>query len=248
MTSAFTLCGRRDAYSTGLALVARLVPVGAAAVCVAGVAFGLVSWAFILCGRRGTYGTRLPLVARVGCVGVVAVFVAGKAYGSIGVHSVWQAWHLVTPTLILSGRRGTHGTGLPLWHAGRRGCLCGRHGIWKHRPPVCVARARVAFGDLDLHSVRQAWRLWHWASSGGALGSRGRRGICVAGVALGGVWKHRPPFCVASAALGDIDRHSVRQAWHTSGGRRGCSCGRRGVWKHRPPFCVAGVAHGHMCL
>ena len=35
-----TLRGRRGIYGTGLALVARLVPVGAAALCVAGVALG----------------------------------------------------------------------------------------------------------------------------------------------------------------------------------------------------------------
>ena len=37
-----SFCGSRGAYFTGLALVARLVPVGAAAVCVAGVAFGSI--------------------------------------------------------------------------------------------------------------------------------------------------------------------------------------------------------------
>ena len=208
MTSAFTLCGRRDAYSTGLALVARLVPVGAAAVCVAGTAFGsidlqfvwqgqglrLVTWTFILCGRRGAYGTGLARVARlvpvgaaafvwqawrlvafgsidrhsvwqarrlvtltvilcgrrgIPLVGVVAVRVAGVAFESIGLHSVWQAWHLVTSTLILCGRGGTYGTGTHwVGSRGRRGCLCGRRGVWKHRPPFCVAG--VAHGDMCL--------------------------------------------------------------------------------------------------
>ena len=41
---------------------------------------------------------------------------------------------------------------------------------------VCVCEAGVAFGSIDVHSVWQAWRLWHWAGSGGVLGSRWRRG------------------------------------------------------------------------
>ena len=35
-----------------------------------------------------------------------------------------------------------------------------------------VRVAGVALGDIDLHFVWQAWHLWHWAGSGGALGSR----------------------------------------------------------------------------
>ena len=63
-----TLRGRRGIYGTGLALVARLVPVGAAALCVAGVALGdthlRFAWqashpltsTFTLRGRGSTYG------------------------------------------------------------------------------------------------------------------------------------------------------------------------------------------------
>ena len=40
VTSTFVLRGRRAAYKTGLALVARLVPREAAPLCVAGVALG----------------------------------------------------------------------------------------------------------------------------------------------------------------------------------------------------------------
>jgi len=75
--------------------------------------------------------------------------------------------------------------------------------------------AGVALGDMDLHFARQAWHLWHWSGSGGALGSqltpwtstvtlRGRRGA----------WRHRPSLCMAPVALGDIDRHFAWQAWH----------------------------------
>jgi len=30
--------------------------------------------------------------------------------------------------------------------------------------------AGVALGDMDRHFAGQAWHLWHWAGSGGALG------------------------------------------------------------------------------
>ena len=54
--------------------------------------------------------------------------------------------------------------------------------LWRHRPSLCVAG--VGLGDADLHFVWQArtWRhrralhgrrrLWHWAGSGGPVGSR----------------------------------------------------------------------------
>ena len=39
---------------------------------------------------------------------------AGVALGDIHLRLAWQAWHLVTCTFVLSGRRGTYGTGLAL--------------------------------------------------------------------------------------------------------------------------------------
>ena len=56
-------------------------------------------------------------------------------------HFAWQAWHLVTSTVTLWGRRGTHGTGLAL--AARLGPVLAA--------AVCVAG--VALGDIDLHSM-----------------------------------------------------------------------------------------------
>ena len=126
----------------------------------------------------------------------------------------WQARHLVTSTFTLRGRRGA----------------------WRHGLSLCVAG--MALGDIDLHFVWQAWCLWHWAGSGGALGRRGHRG-CLRG--MRGTWRHRPALCVtgvalgdiaaavcvAGAALGDIDLHFAWQAWHlatwtcTLRGRRG---------------------------
>ena len=94
-------------------------------------------------------------------------------------------------TLTLRGRRGTYGTGpalvahrVPKWRCGRRGS--------------CVAG--VALGDIDCHFAWQAWRLRHWAGSGGAPGSP--------------MTPWTPALCVAGVALGDIDRHFAWRAWH----------------------------------
>ena len=140
----------------------------------------------------------------------------------------WQARRLVTSTFTLRGRRGA----------------------WRHGLSLCVAG--MALGDIDLHFVWQAWCLWHWAGSGGALGRRGRCG-CLRG--MRGTWRHRPSFCVASVALGDIDLHFAWQAWHLATLPRLFAWqawhlatstftlrGRRGTWRHGPALCVAGVA------
>ena len=42
-------------------------------------------------------------------------------------------------------------------------------GDMDHRPSLCVAG--VALGDIDRHFAWQAWHLWHWTGSGGALGT-----------------------------------------------------------------------------
>eukprot|EP00435_Cladocopium_sp_Y103_P064128 s1252_g25.t1 len=177
--------------------------------------------------RRGTYGTGLALVA--------ALVAAGVALGDVSRRFVWQAWHLVTSTLLSCGWHGTYGTGLALVAAlvaaGRRDAaalLCGRRG---------------AFGDI----VTFAWQvrhLRHWAGSGACLGANelvlvaalvaaGRReaaclvtSTCAAGVALtalgwlwwlGRCWSPLVAvtprlFCVAGMVLGDI---SHRLAWQT---------------------------------
>ena len=118
-----TLRGRRGTYGTGLAPVARLFPVVAvvavvvAAVGVAGVALDdidlqfvwqawhLATSTFTLRGRRGlgdmdrskrgTYGTGLALVLGSQLTPLSPWLLA------------WQAWHLVTWTFTLRGRRGT---------------------------------------------------------------------------------------------------------------------------------------------
>ena len=63
----------------------------------------------------------------------------------------------------------------------------------------------MALGDIDRHFAWQAWHLWHWTGSGGALGSP------AVAVAVG----------VAGVAPGDIDRHFAWQATVTLRGRRG---------------------------
>ena len=44
-----------------------------------------------------------------------ALCVAGVALGDIYLRLAWQAWHLVTSTFVLHGRRGTYGTGWRAW-------------------------------------------------------------------------------------------------------------------------------------
>ena len=41
--------------------------------------------------------------------------VAGVARGDIHFDFTWQAWHNLTSTVVLRGRRGTHGTGWRAW-------------------------------------------------------------------------------------------------------------------------------------
>ena len=108
------------------------------ALCVAGVALMALDWLW--------WRAWFPLDAGVAAALCVA-----------------EAWHLVTSTSTLRGRRGT----------------------WRHRPSLCVAG--VALGAMDMHFAWQAWHLWHWTGSGGALGAVGAAALCLAGVALGDI-------------------------------------------------------------
>ena len=102
LTSTVTLRGRRGTYGTELALVARSCrrldpsPFGAvvaAAVGVAGVALGDIATVTLRCRR----GTGLALVARLG---LRWALLSPRLLA-------WQAWHLVTSTFTLRGRRGS---------------------------------------------------------------------------------------------------------------------------------------------
>ena len=64
---------------------------------------------FTLRGRRGAWRHQ------------PALCVAGVALGDICLLFAWQAWHLVTWTCTLRGRRGTYGTGLALVARGTYG-------------------------------------------------------------------------------------------------------------------------------
>ena len=153
-----------------------------------------------------------------GAVVAAAVGVAGVALGDIGLHFVWQAWHLATLTFTSCGRRGTYGTGLalaaclvPVWCHCRRGCLCGRRGTWRHRPALCVAGvalgntglhfvAGVALGDIDVHS---AWQAWYLLTSN-VIWCGGR-----------GTFLQRLFFGGAGVALGDRKWLFAWQEWHS---------------------------------
>jgi len=93
--------------------------------------------------------------------------VGGVAIAHIHLRFAWQAWHLATSTCVWRGKHGNCGTGLTL--------VAGLVAVSRPRhrgtlPSFCVAG--VALGDIYLRLAWQAWHLWHWADSGGALGRR----------------------------------------------------------------------------
>eukprot|EP00435_Cladocopium_sp_Y103_P003944 s1365_g1.t1 len=183
----------RGHYGSQLALVTRLVPAGAAALCVAGVAFGDMNLHFVWQARE-TYDTRLALVTRLVPTGPAALCVAGMALGDMNLHFgvalgdmnlhfVWQAWHLR--------------------HWAWSGDALGR--VWR----LCVAG--VALGDMDFRFLWQAWRLV--ASTLVLCGWRGTYGNGL------GLVTHLVAFgagavCVAAVGFGDMDLRFVWQAWH----------------------------------
>ena len=66
-----------------------------------------------------TGAARMALGGALGSVLVAgdaaALCVAGVALGDIYLRSAWQAWHLVTSTFVLRGKRRTFGTGWRAW-------------------------------------------------------------------------------------------------------------------------------------
>ena len=129
---------------------------------------------------------------------------------------MWQAWHLVTSTLISRGRRGT------ISHP-RSFCVAGvalgdiyldiTRQAWHNRTSTVVLRGRRGThgtGWRPWARFRRPWRPWRRATSAwqawhlvtSTLISRGRRGT--------------RSFCVAGVALGDIYLDITRQAWHNS--------------------------------
>ena len=89
-------------------------------------------------------------------------------------HFAWQAWHKLTSTVGLRGRRGTN----------------------SHPPSFCVAGVgQMALGGAlglawaPVTPRHFAWQAWHKLTS--TVGLRGRRGTN----------SHPPSFCVAGVAL-----------------------------------------------
>ena len=182
---------------------------------------------FVSRGRRGT-NWHLPsfCVAGVGqmvlggalgpgfgACDAAALCVAGVAQTHIHRRFAWQAWHKVTSTVVLRGRRGTYGTGwrpwAGIWRLWRRGTLRGRRGTNSHPPSFCVAG--VAQSHIHRRFAWQAWHLWYWVAPLG---------------------RDLAPV---------TPRHFAWQAWHNLTSTF-VSRGRRGTNSHPPSFCVAGVA------
>ena len=239
---------------------------------------------FVSRGRRGTNShlpsfcvAGVPLMVLGGALGpgfgacdAAPLCVAGVAQPDIHLRFRWQAWHKLTSTVVLRGRRGTYGTGwrpwAGIWRLWRRATLRGRRGTTWHPPSFHVAG--VAQTHIYRHFAWQAWHLWYWVAPLGrdlapvtprhfvwqawhnltsTFVSRGMRGTN----------SHPPSFCVAGVgqmALGGglgpawapvTPRHFAWQAWHNLTSTF-VSRGRRGTNSHPPSFCVAGV--GQMAL
>ena len=89
----------------------------------------MVTSTFVSRGRRGANSHRpsfgmagVALMALGGALGpglvardAAALCVAGVALGDIHLRFTWQAWHNLTSTVVLRGRRGTHGIGWRAW-------------------------------------------------------------------------------------------------------------------------------------
>ena len=188
----------------------------------------------------------------------LCICVAGVALGDIHLRLrfVWQAWHLATHPRHF------------VWHA------CVTYGMVARCRAVASQAWHLATSTLHLRGKRvawrdppmfawQAWRLWHWAASGGALQvARAPRHLAWQASHLAtstctfrgrpGAWRHPPMFCVAGVALMALGcvwwcgwgalRHFAWQVWRLATST--CTLrGRSGTWRHSPTFCVAGVAH-----
>ena len=204
-------------------------------------------------GRRGTW-RHLPAFGVAG----VALVALGGALGrrwSPGAPRLfaWQAWHLVTFTFVLRGRRGTWRhlpafgvTGVALvrftWQAWRletSTCVWrGRRGTWRHL--LAFGVASVALGDVYL---RLAWQAWHLLHLVARLVPVGRR------------WSPRAPRDFAWQVW---HLETSTCIWRVRRGRRGTwrhhetstfvSCGWRGTLRPLPAFGGAGVGLGDIYL
>ena len=169
---------------------------------------------------------------------------AGAAQTQIYRRFAWQAWHKLTSTVVLRGRRGTHGTGWRAW-AGL---------VADDAAALCVAG--VAQSHIHL---RFTWQAWSNLTSAFVL--RGRRGTHGTGwrAWTGLVADDAAALCVAGVARSHIHLRFTWQAWHnlTSAfvlrGRRGTHGTGWRAWAglvadDAAALCVAGVAQSHIHL
>ena len=148
----------------------------------------------VLRGRRATDGTGWRAWSWLGARDAAAFCIAGVALGDIHRHFTWQAWHKLTSTVVLRGRRATDGIGWRAWSwLGARDaaafCIAGvaqthiyRRFAWQawHKlTSIVVLRGRRATDGTG-------WRAWSW------LGARDAAAFCVAAVALGDIHRHLP--------------------------------------------------------
>ena len=116
--------------------------------------------------------------------------VLGRAWSPVTPrHFARQAWHLLTSTFILRGRRGT----------------------WWHPPSSCVAAAALCLAGVAQRNIhrRFAWQAWnlvaHKYGTGlalvGRLGGLGRRWRCGTLRGKRGTWRPPPSFHVARVAV-----------------------------------------------
>ena len=109
---------------------------------------------FVLCGRRGTYGTvwraSSPVTLRHFAwqawhlANPPSFRVAGVAQSHIHLRFAYQAWHNLTSTFVLRGKRGTYGTVWRAWSP----LVAGN--------PAALCVAGVALGDIHLRFSWQA--------------------------------------------------------------------------------------------
>ena len=98
---------------------------------------------------RGRRGTNSHLTSF--CVAGVALMALGGALGLIWSpvtprHFAWQAWHKLTSTIVLRGRRGTGGAGWRAWS----------DLVARDAAALCVA----GMAQTHIYS-RFAWQAWH---------------------------------------------------------------------------------------
>ena len=169
-------------------------------------------------------------------------------------HFAWQAWHNLTSTFVLRGRRGTN-SHPPSFRVAAVALMAlsgalGR-GLFARdaRDAAALSVAPCVAGVAQSHiHLLFAWQAWRKLTS--TFVSRGRRGtnshppsFRVAGVAL---MAHSVAPGLGLVAVTPVTPrhfawHSAWQAWHNLTSTFVLRC-RRGTNSHPPSFRVAGVA------